>query len=124
MTDLCEVKGDKVDRNAMLPEDPGLRGEAGAISAGLDAPAQARRYAEANEGYPASCEVLRSLGFVDGPSPSLLARMPAYDDEELGVEFFRMHVEGADLSALTLPRTFFGRETASPLKRDLFVDEA
>jgi uncharacterized protein YjbI with pentapeptide repeats len=37
-------------------------------------------------------------------------RMPRYDDEELGVSFFRTFVgEHDDLSNLTLPRTFFGR---------------
>jgi len=37
-------------------------------------------------------------------------RMPRYDDEQLGVSFFRTFVgEHDDLSNLTLPRTYFGR---------------
>jgi BTB/POZ domain-containing protein KCTD9 len=37
-------------------------------------------------------------------------RMPQYDDEQLGVSFFRTFVgEHDDLSNLTLPRTYFGR---------------
>ncbi len=45
-----------------------------------------------------------------GDIPSLPERMPRYDDEELGVSFFRTFVgEHDDLSNLTLPRTYFGR---------------
>lgn len=61
--------------------------------------------------YDASCQRLLTLGLIDGDAvPTLPARMPRYDDEEpLGVNFFRMVVERADLSGLTLPRTFVGR---------------
>ena len=44
--------------------------------------------------------------------------MPSHDDEEpLGFDFFRCGHSDADLSNLTLPRTFFGR---SSLERVLF----
>jgi uncharacterized protein YjbI with pentapeptide repeats len=43
-------------------------------------------------------------------TPPMPQRMPRYDDEELGVSFFKTFVgEHDDLSNLTLPRTFFGR---------------
>jgi uncharacterized protein YjbI with pentapeptide repeats len=42
--------------------------------------------------------------------------VPQYDDEEpLGVNFFRMMLEGDDLSSLSLPRTFFGRSELTNL---------
>ena len=45
-----------------------------------------------------------------GSTPPMPQRMPRYDDEELGVTFFRTFVgEHDDLSNLTLPRTFNGR---------------
>ena len=37
--------------------------------------------------------------------------MPNYDDAEPGFSLFRTNVEDADLSSLTLPRTFFGRSS-------------
>jgi uncharacterized protein YjbI with pentapeptide repeats len=60
--------------------------------------------------YEESCKVLIAEGLIDEPSPPLPSRMPAYsDDAPLGVSFFRMHLEDKQLSALTLPRSFFGR---------------
>src|SRR5689334_22012247 len=45
-----------------------------------------------------------------GEIPPMPKRMPRYDDERLGVAFFRTFVgEHDDLSNLTLPRTYFGR---------------
>lgn len=41
--------------------------------------------------------------------PPVPSRMPRYDDDILGISFFRTLVEKEDLSCLTLPRTFFGR---------------
>lgn len=60
--------------------------------------------------YTASCQRLKSLGLADFDSPPPLPeRRPLYDDPEpLGVQVFRTEVS-ADLSGLTLPRTFFGR---------------
>lgn len=66
--------------------------------------------------YEASCRRLQQLGLIDpGPIPPKPDRMPRYDDDEpLGVSFFRTIVgDGADLSNLTLPRTFFGRSEIS-----------
>jgi BTB/POZ domain-containing protein KCTD9 len=39
--------------------------------------------------------------------PFVPAEMPNYEDEDLGFEFFRTMCAEEDLSALTLPRTFF-----------------
>jgi len=60
--------------------------------------------------YAASCRRLMALGFVDGPSPPPMPdHLPRFDDAVPGVTFFRVMLEIADLSGLTLPRTFFGR---------------
>lgn len=60
--------------------------------------------------YEESCRALQKLGLLDeGDIPPLSHRPPKYDDEELGVEFFRTAVADAKLENLTLPWTFFGR---------------
>jgi uncharacterized protein YjbI with pentapeptide repeats len=41
--------------------------------------------------------------------PFVPQAIPNYDDEELGSSLFRSGVEDADLSNLSLPRTYFGR---------------
>lgn len=41
--------------------------------------------------------------------PFVPKKMPAYDDNKLGFEFFRTVCEDIDYSNLTLPRTYFGR---------------
>jgi len=41
--------------------------------------------------------------------PSMPARMPHYDDEDLGFSFFRTVARDGKLDNLTLPRTYFGR---------------
>jgi uncharacterized protein YjbI with pentapeptide repeats len=41
--------------------------------------------------------------------PFVPDRMPNFDDEELGLSYFRYRLEDADNSNLTLPRSFFGR---------------
>jgi uncharacterized protein YjbI with pentapeptide repeats len=41
--------------------------------------------------------------------PLVSAAMPNFDDEDPRFSFFRHRLEDADLSNLTLPRTFFGR---------------
>ncbi len=56
--------------------------------------------------YEKSCERLKL--YLGGKIPPLPSGRPQYDDEVLGVSFFRTRVEG-DLSNLTIPRTFFGR---------------
>lgn len=63
--------------------------------------------------YQQSCARLRELGLLESDEhPPLPERMPQHDDEEpLGVTLYRFVVEGADLSHLTLPRTFAGRST-------------
>jgi uncharacterized protein YjbI with pentapeptide repeats len=60
--------------------------------------------------YAESCRFLQSQGLLGaGAIPALPARAPRYDDEQLGVSFFRMRLADAELAGLTLPRTFFGR---------------
>jgi BTB/POZ domain-containing protein KCTD9 len=73
--------------------------------------------------FEESCDRLRSLGLLDH-QVVLPTRMPRYDDDVLGVSFFRTFVgpdgpEGDifDLANLTLPRTFFGR---SEIRRTSF----
>lgn len=41
--------------------------------------------------------------------PFVPKKVPAYDDDKLGFEFFRTGCEDVDYSNLTLPRTYFGR---------------
>jgi uncharacterized protein YjbI with pentapeptide repeats len=41
--------------------------------------------------------------------PFVPKKMPAYDDNKLGFEFFRTFCEDTDYSNLTLPHTYFGR---------------
>jgi uncharacterized protein YjbI with pentapeptide repeats len=59
--------------------------------------------------YAESCERLQPDYLDAGGIPPLPSRRPRYDDETLGVSFFRTLVEQDDLSNLTIPRTFFGR---------------
>ena len=60
--------------------------------------------------YADSCRRLMTLGFIDGPDvPPMPTRTPRYDDAAPGVSFFRQLIENADLSDLTLPRTYFDR---------------
>ena len=63
--------------------------------------------------YEESCRTLLALGLIDAPAPPLPPGLPSYDDEEPGVSFFRTHLKGAELSGLSLPRTFFGRSLVS-----------
>jgi len=41
--------------------------------------------------------------------PLVPTQMPSYDDEVLGLSYFRSGLEDADRSGLTMPRTYFGR---------------
>lgn len=59
--------------------------------------------------YEDTCRQLIEQGFFD-ETPPMPERMPSYgDDTPLGIEFFRGGLEEADLSSLTMPRTFFSR---------------
>jgi BTB/POZ domain-containing protein KCTD9 len=65
--------------------------------------------------YEASFARLQRDG-LDGSetAPPIPQRLPQYDDEVLGLEFFRTNIsDGADFSNLTLPRTFFGKSEIS-----------
>jgi len=67
-------------------------------------------------GYDDSIRRLRELGFLgEDEQPRMPDHVPQpEDDEPLGLSFFRTFVgEGADLSNLTIPRTFFGRSEIS-----------
>jgi BTB/POZ domain-containing protein KCTD9 len=69
--------------------------------------------------YEQSCKFLQQDGWLkEGDFPKLPAQPPQYDDEELGVSFFRTIIEGAKFHNLTLPRTYFGR---SEIKNSSFV---
>lgn len=60
--------------------------------------------------YEDSCRALQNQQLIDeGEIPPLLNRPPRYDDEVLGVSFFRAMLANATLERLTLPWTFFGR---------------
>lgn len=62
--------------------------------------------------YDESIEVLRNRGILGSEEePPMPDRMPNPDDSDpLGLSFFRMGFDnGADLSELSIPRTFFGK---------------
>jgi uncharacterized protein YjbI with pentapeptide repeats len=60
--------------------------------------------------YEDSCRALQSQQIIDpGDIPALPLRPPRYDDEVLGVSFFRTELVDTKLEHLTLPHTFFGR---------------
>lgn len=60
--------------------------------------------------YQDSCRTLQEQQIIDdGEIPPLPDRPPRYDDEVLGVEFFRTELADAKIENMTLPRTFFGR---------------
>ena len=62
-------------------------------------------------GYHDSVRKLEQLGYLEeGQAPNAAPdRRPQFDDELLGIQFFRTRVSDADLSSLTLPGTYFGR---------------
>jgi uncharacterized protein YjbI with pentapeptide repeats len=67
-------------------------------------------------GYDDSIRRLRELGFLGADDrPTMPDHVPQPEDEEpLGLHFFKTLVgEGADLSNLSIPRTFFGRSEIS-----------
>jgi BTB/POZ domain-containing protein KCTD9 len=60
--------------------------------------------------YPESCRRLQAAGLLDdGELPRMPDRVPRYDDETVGVSFFRTWVNEVDFSNLTLPRIYVGR---------------
>jgi uncharacterized protein YjbI with pentapeptide repeats len=60
--------------------------------------------------YTESCRFLQRQGLLDaGDVPSMPPQAPRFDDERLGVSFFRMRLADVELAGLTLPRTFLGR---------------
>jgi uncharacterized protein YjbI with pentapeptide repeats len=66
--------------------------------------------------YNDSLRWLRELGWIgQDEHPPMPDHVPQQGDEEpLGLSFFRTFVgEGADLSNLSIPRTFFGRSEVS-----------
>lgn len=76
--------------------------------------------------FPASWARLQQLGLVEGATPAgPPERLPRFDDEPSGVNFFREVVEGHDLSNLTLSRTFVGRsEIRSVSFRNVDLNES
>jgi len=71
--------------------------------------------------YLESARRLEELGYIQkGQAPTLAPhRRPRFDDDALGIQFFRTRVADADLSNLTLPGTFFGH---SEIVRSSFRD--
>ena|ERR1700733_9671938 len=60
--------------------------------------------------YQDSCSFMQREGWLGkGEIPKLPEKPPRYDDEILGVEFFRTYIENAQLENLTIPRTYFSR---------------
>lgn len=60
--------------------------------------------------FKESCQFLKDQQLLDGDTlAELPERAPHYDDERLGVSFFRTRLADVRLEHLTLPRTFFGR---------------
>ncbi len=71
---------------------------------------------ESRHNYDASIRRLQELGVLGtDENPPMPDHVPQpEDDEPLGLSFFRTFLgEDADLSNLTLPRTFFGRSEIS-----------
>src|SRR5689334_10312217 len=67
-------------------------------------------------GWDQSVQKLVDEGILWGEEarPVLPDRRPRFDDDEpLGVSFFRTRLNDAQLTNLTLPRTFFGRSGIS-----------
>ena len=71
--------------------------------------------------YAESCRELERSNWIEkGSAPAEpRPRRPQFDDETLGIQFFRTLAEDASLSNLTIPRTFFGR---SEIRRTSFVN--
>jgi uncharacterized protein YjbI with pentapeptide repeats len=60
--------------------------------------------------YEDSCRALQGRQIIDsGEIPPLPQQPPRYDDDVLGVRFFRTLLAESNIEELTLPRTFFGR---------------
>ena len=69
--------------------------------------------------YEESCKLLQHDQWLEqGECPPLKPKPPAYDDEILGLSFFRTWLDGlkgANFQNLTLPRTYFGRSQISDI---------
>jgi len=64
--------------------------------------------------YEDSFRFLQREGWEgEGDVPPIPERPPAYEDEELGLSFFRSWVNEAKMEHLTIPRTYFSRSTVS-----------
>jgi len=64
--------------------------------------------------YEDSYRFLQKEGWEGaGEVPQIPERPPRYDDEILGLSFFRTFVEDAKLENLTIPRTYFSRSKVS-----------
>jgi len=64
--------------------------------------------------YEDSCRVLQAKGVLAPEEfPPLPEKPPRYDDEKLGISFFRTRLADVKLEDLSLPRTFFGRSEIS-----------
>jgi hypothetical protein len=76
--------------------------------------------------YDDSCRTLqREKLIAPGDIPVFPKHPPRYDDEVLGVSFFRTMLTDAKLEHLTLPRTFFGRsEIRATSFRDTDLSES
>jgi len=60
--------------------------------------------------YKESCQFLKDEQLLESDAlPELPEQAPRYDDDQLGVSFFRTQLADARLEGLTLPRTFFDR---------------
>lgn len=64
--------------------------------------------------YEESYRFLQQEGWkAEGEVPPIPDHPPRYDDETLGLEFFRTWVKEAKMENLTMPRTYFSRTTVS-----------
>jgi BTB/POZ domain-containing protein KCTD9 len=71
---------------------------------------QARNMPKPRLSYEDSCRLLQKVGALPaGNVPPLPAAVPSFDDEVLGVSFFRTFLGNDSFDNLTLPRTYFAR---------------
>lgn len=64
--------------------------------------------------YEESFRFLQREGWEgEGEIPPIPERPPRYDDDKLGLSFFRTCVNEAAMQNLTIPRTYFSRSTIS-----------
>ena len=64
--------------------------------------------------YEDTLKRLQHVGYLgQGESPPMPGHRPQFDDETLGLSFFRTRVADDDLSGLTLRRTYFAKSEVS-----------